>query len=292
MKNNISNIMVALAISTLLFSCKNETDISPVNLLQGLVKLQEGYVLGASAKVEIWGKKNFFMGYNNLSVVLLDSMNLADTIKDAHIHFMPLMTLGTGMMAMQHTCPIENPDEVPVNGVFPGAIAFVMPSSTGDNWTLGVMVHNHKYDKEGTAGFNITVDNPTPSVMSVFTSLATDSAKLVLSLVQPVAPSAKLVLSLVQPVAPKVGMNDIEFTLHRKESMMSWPADSTYTIEITPEMPSMGHGSPNNVNPVHVSNGHYKGKVNFTMSGEWKVNVAVKKNGNTVSNNAYFTITL
>jgi hypothetical protein len=86
-------------------------------------------------------------------------------------------------------------------------------------------------------------------------------------------------------------MNEIEFTLHRKASMMSWPADSTYTIEITPEMPSMGHGSPNNVNPTHVGNGHYKGKVNFTMTGEWKVNVVVKKDGTPVSNNASFTIT-
>jgi len=73
--------------------------------------------------------------------------------------------------------------------------------------------------------------------------------------------------------------------------MMSWPADSTYTFVITPEMPSMGHGSPNNVNPVHVGNGHYKGKVNFTMTGEWKVNIAVQKNGNTISKNAFFTIT-
>jgi hypothetical protein len=73
--------------------------------------------------------------------------------------------------------------------------------------------------------------------------------------------------------------------------MMNFPADNTYTIEITPEMPSMGHGSPNNVNPVNTGNGHYKGKVNFTMTGEWKVNVLVKKDGNAVSKNAYFNIT-
>jgi len=277
MKTIFSKILYILAVSAILASCKNDVVITPVNPLAGLTKLQEGYALGASAKVQIWGKKNFFMGYNKLTVVLLDSLNLTDTIKDAHIHFMPIMTMGTGMMAMTHACPIENPDEVPVNGVFPGALVFVMPTSTGNNWTLAVDVHNHKYDKEGTANFNITVDNPTPSVMSVFTAQVADSSKLV--------------LSLVEPVAPKVGMNDIEFTIHRKETMMSWPADSTYTFVITPEMPSMGHGSPNNVNPVHVGNGHYKGKVNFTMTGEWKVNIAVQKNGNTISKNAFFTIT-
>lgn len=278
MKRNIFKIIYVLAISALLFSCKNEVEITPVNPLEGLSKLKEGYAIGASAKVEIWGKKNFFMGYNKLTVVLLDSLNPTDTIKDAQIHFMPVMTMGTGMMTMQHACPVENPEEEPVNGVFPGAVAFVMPTSTDGIWKLGVMVHNHKSDKEGTANLDIAVDNPATAVMSVFTATTTDATKFV--------------LSLVQPVAPKVGMNDIEFTLHRKESMMSWPADSTHTIEITPEMPSMGHGSPNNVNPVHVGNGHYKGKVNFTMTGEWRVNVAVKKDGNAVSNNLFFIITL
>jgi hypothetical protein len=152
-----------------------------------------------------------------------------------------------------------------------------MATETNGTWKLGVSVHNHKYDKEGEAEFDITVDNPATSILSVFTSQSADSSKLV--------------LSLVQPTAPKVGMNDIEFTIHKKADMMNFPADNSYTIEITPEMPSMGHGSPNNVNPVNTGNGHYKGKVNFTMTGEWKVNVAVKKEGNTVSKKAYFNIT-
>ncbi|OIP83677.1 MAG: hypothetical protein AUK44_04610 [Porphyromonadaceae bacterium CG2_30_38_12] len=277
MKKIFSKTCSILALIAILASCKNEPDITPINPLAGLTKLKEGYAFGASAKVEIWGKKNLFMGYNSITVVLLDSLNLTDTIKDAHIHFMPEMTMGTGMMAMKHACPVENPKEEATNGVFPGAVAFIMPTSSDGAWTLDVMVHNHKYDKEGTASFAITVDNPTPSVMCVFTATSADTSKLV--------------LSMVEPLAPNVGMNDIEFTLHRKESMMSWPADSTYTFVITPEMPSMGHGSPNNVNPVHVGNGHYKGKVNFTMTGEWKVNVAVQKDGNTISNNTFFTIT-
>jgi len=204
-------------------------------------------------------------------------MNTKDTLKDAHIHFAPLMTMGMGTTAMQHACPIENPDEAAINGVFPGALAFVMPTSTDGSWKLGVAIHNHKNDKEGQASFDITVDNPTPSVLSVFTASTADATKLV--------------LSLVQPLAPKVGMNDIEFTLHSKASMMEWPAETGYTIEITPEMPSMGHGSPNNVNPVHVANGHYKGKVNFTMTGEWKVNIVLKKNGVPVKSDAFFNIT-
>jgi len=249
-----------------------------VDPLAGLTKLKDGYAIGAAAKVEIWGKKNFFAGYNQLIVVLYDSLNLQTKLTDAHITFLPVMTMGMGAMTMQHASPVENPDETAVDDVFPGAIAFVMPSAMSGTWKLRVGVHNHKIDKEGEANFDITVDNPAVSVLTVFTSQSADSSKLV--------------LSLVQPTNPKVGMNDIEFTIHRKATMMDWPADDTYTVEITPTMPSMGHGSPNNVNPVNATMGHYKGKVNFTMTGEWRVDVLVKKGGVTISKNAYFNITL
>ncbi len=276
MKSILSKIL-ALIITISIFSSCDEEAVTPVNPLAGLTKLSEGYALGASAKVQVWGVKAFFVGYNKLTVVVLDSINPTDTIKDAHIQFMPVMTMPqTTGMPMVHACPVENPAETAVNGVFPGVVAFVMPSM-GGSWKLSTMIHNHKNDKEGTASFDIVVASASPAVMSVFTATTADASKLV--------------LSLVEPASPKVGMNDIEFTLHRKANMMSWPADSTYTIEITPEMPSMGHGSPNNVNPTHTGNGHYKGKVNFTMTGEWKVNVLVKKDGTPVSNNASFTIT-
>jgi hypothetical protein len=48
-------------------------------------------------------------------------------------------------------------------------------------------------------------------------------------------------------------------------------------------MPSMGHGSPNNINPLHIKNGHYKGKVNFTMTGDWRINLVLNKDGKTSS---------
>lgn len=270
-------IVPVLFVSILLFSCSKDEDVV-TNPLDGLTKLKEGYALGAAAKVELWGKKSFFVGYNNIVVVLYDSLHPTVKITDAHIHFEPLMTMGMGGMTMQHASPIENPDEAAVNEVFPGAVVFTMPTTMDGSWKLGVAVHNHLYDKEGDASFDITVDNPTPSVCTVFTSQSADSSKLI--------------LSLLEPAAPKVGMNDIEFTIHRKASMMDFPADDSYTIEITPEMPSMGHGSPNNENPVTTGNGHYKGKVNFTMTGEWKVNVLVKKAGTTISKNLYYIITL
>ena len=59
------------------------------------------------------------------------------------------------------------------------------------------------------------------------------------------------------------------------------------TLEITPEMPTMGHGSPGNVNPTPQGNGHYLGTVNFTMAGPWTVTVVAKR-GQAVLGEAVF----
>lgn len=71
---------------------------------------------------------------------------------------------------------------------------------------------------------------------------------------------------------------------------MNFPPVSDLTVEITPEMPSMGHGSPNNVNPVYIENGHYKGKVNFTMTGDWRIHLTLKKGDRLITNKAFFDL--
>lgn len=267
-----------LAVSAIFFACNKPNADVIINPLDGLTKLKEGFAVDASAKVEIWGEKNFFVGYNNLIVVIYDSINIAKKVTNAHIHFMPIMTMGTGNEVMQEATPVENPDEFALDGAFPGAVAFVMPSGPNDVWHLGVEVHNHLSGKEGEAEFDITVDNPATPVLTVFSSLT--------------AGNSILALSLVQPKGPKTGMNEIEFTIHREASMLDWQPDDSYTIEITPEMPAMGHGSEDNVNPVNQGNGHYKGKVNLISPGEWRVNILVKKDGIAASQNLFFNITI
>jgi hypothetical protein len=269
-------ILYLLAIITIFYACNKTNEDVPVNPLDGLTKLKEGYVIGASAKIELWGEKNFFAGFNNLAVVLFDSLNPTEKLTEAHIHFMPVMTMKMGDMDMQQSTPVENPDDRAINGAFPGAIAFVMPSGATNIWQLVIEVHNHHSGNEGEAEFDIAVDNPDESVVTVFSSL--------------IKGDGTLALSMVQPASPELGMNEIEFTVHKEVSMMEWQPDDSYSIEITPEMPAMGHGSTDNVNPVNKGNGHYRGKINLSAIGEWKVNVLVKKDGIPVSENLFFNI--
>ena len=72
--------------------------------------------------------------------------------------------------------------------------------------------------------------------------------------------------------------------------MMDYPAVDGMNIMFEPTMPSMGHGSPNNVNPVFTTKGHYKGKVNFTMTGDWRLDFTISGDGSTFANHAIIDV--
>lgn len=272
MKRYISFISILLFIGFTLNISSCKKDELAVDPTLGLSKITEGYVIGAATKVAIYSSQSTVSsGYMKFYLMLTDSAT-GKTIEDAHITLNPMMDMGT----MKHSCPFENPvSEMAVNQLFPCAVDFIM-SSMGGSWTLGITVHQHNTGKEGTLNVPLTVNEPVKSKIKSFTALDNSSNKFF--------------ISLLEPIHPKVGINDIELFIARKASMMSFPADSSLSVTLTPEMPTMGHGSPNNVNPVHVGGGHYKGKVNFTMTGLWRLNLDFM-NGAAIADSAtYFEI--
>ena len=179
---------------------------------------------------------------------------------------------------MQHSCPVENTaDTTTTDNYFKTAVVFSMPG-TASEWSLNLNFHNHKNGLEGSGTLGVNVISSSPARFKS-TVLSLDS-------------NSSVLISLVGLLNPQVGINDFEITLHKKASMMSFPAIDNYSVEIIPEMPSMGHGSPNNVNPILTSNGHYVGKVNFTMTGLWRINLKLYKNGTLISSDQYFETTL
>jgi len=276
MKRILANLLIISVFFSVLYGCKHEYAIPIFNQLDGFTKLKEGFVIGASAKVEIWGRKNFYVGNNNLVVILYDSLNPTKQITDAHIYFLPVMHIRQGDSVRQLASPVENPGELPLNGVFPGTIAFVLPSGIDSTWKLGVFVHNHLIDKGGKAELDITVDNPSTPVLAFFKPQSPDTSTSI--------------LTIDQPSTPEVGLNDIGFTIYRIVDNTDFSPDDSYTISISSELPGSGAQSTGNVDPVNIGNGHYSGKVDFTASGEWKVNVQLKRNGITVSKTLSFNI--
>jgi hypothetical protein len=269
MKSFIKNIALVSVLATFLFSCSdNETTPDPT---ASLVKITEGVVTDAQAKVEVWGESALVAGYNPLYIRLRRADNDA-IIDDAHISLSPMMYMTSGM---NHACPVENPEGDAVNGLFPAGIFFVMPTSDMGYWELTIHVHNHINGNEGEITLDIDVANPDPTKMRSFTT----------------ASGEKYFLSYYFPQQPKVGINDWVVVAYKRVSGMSWPAAENLSFVLTPEMPSMGHGSPNNVNPAHTTGARYAGKVNFTMTGLWRLNLRVQVPGEEPFE-TYFDVTL
>lgn len=266
MKFNFYRILLPLLFSMLLLAgCSDdETTFNPT---QGLLKITEGYALGAGAKVELWGERDLFAGYNNLYFALYDSVS-GKRITESHIHLNPVMDMGT----MSHSCPVEEPGEDAVNELFPAAIMFSMPSGSMGSWTLEVNVHNHQNGLFGAALFDINVQSATPAAMLAFQGESGTRYYLGYKFTEPL----------------KVGVNAFEVIAYTYQEGEFVPAEAL-TIHLTPEMPSMGHGSPNNEDPVHTGNGHYTGKTNFTMSGEWRLNLEIT-DGEATLGTKYFDV--
>ena len=78
---------------------------------------------------------------------------------------------------------------------------------------------------------------------------------------------------------PEVGVNEIVVTVHKKQSMMSFPEVSGLSMTLDPQMPDMGHGSIGNIDPVYTSAGKYEGVVAFNMTGYWTLDIDVSLDG-------------
>ncbi len=240
------------------------------------LKISEGVSSNSSFNVELYAKDSLFVGYNKVFFKLNDKASGA-AVSQSTIVLHPLMNMGT----YSHACPLENPGTSQnTDGYFEGAILFSMPGS-GNSWSLSAdLTANSKSETVLLPIKNVAATDPVQKIV-VIDSLSTGAGTWTIT---------KYPMSLVKPAAWKVGTNPFEITVHTMASMMSFPCCTDLSIEITPEMPSMGHGSPNNINPVHVANGHYVGTVNFTMTGAWRINLVVKKGTRVIGSKAYFDI--
>lgn len=257
----------------LVISCNNEEPNMPEQQLY--VKVGDVTSSESSFDVQLLAKDSLFVGYNDVYFKITDkATGLA--VEQATISLHPLMD----MVTFSHACPFENPaDTLTSDGYYQGVVIFSMIGT--DSWSLSVDITAN--GKTETAYFPIhNVKSTTfAKKIVVMDSLSTGPGTWQVT---------KYPISIVEPKAWKVGNNPFEITIHRMASMMSFPCCDDLTVEIIPEMPSMGHGSPNNINPVSKGDGHYLGTVNFTMTGDWRINMVIKKDGRIISRKAYFDI--
>ena len=273
MKHSIFFFFHIILLSILFVSCQKDNNIAPPT--SNYLKVGEGVSSGSSFNVAFYSCDSLFVGYNKVYLKVTDKNN-GQTVNQATLVLHPLMD----MVTFSHACPVENPVSTPnTEGYYEGVILFSMPGT--NSWSVSADITAN--GKTETVHLNIPkviAANPVRKIVLIDSVMTNGTLKLI-----------KYPISLVKPNEWKVGMNTFEITIHLMQDMMTFPATNDFTVQIIPEMPSMGHGSPNNVNPVYTSIGHYVGKVNFTMTGPWRVNMLIKKSSWTVARKAYFDIT-
>jgi hypothetical protein len=265
-----------LAIALFATSCKKEETNpgTPVDdPLSEYVLISETSATTLDYTVKVYAQEALFVGYNYILVQVKDNAT-GEILDNPDVMFMPVMEMNSGMM---HACPLEQPTYNTSLQVMEGTITFVMPSMGQGKWNLGLKLKNTAGTEED---INIDVDVMQKAEPQLFSFVSTHD------------PNQNVFVALVNPRMPQIGINDFEIVAYERQSMMSWPALEMLNIEIDPEMPTMGHGSPNNVNPIDMGEGHYLGKVNFTMSGYWKVNMKFETATNEMMmDDAFFDIT-
>ncbi|MEK7392425.1 MAG: FixH family protein [Fibrobacterota bacterium] len=236
---------------------------------------------GGKLQAKVWIHDSLVVGWNELEVELSDPRFKDSLVHDAHVKPIPYMTMAT----MSHAAPYEvlsTPESDPATERFVVADVFTMPSGDMGSWVVKFRVHDHRFagtadsvKQNDTVVIPVTVKQPT--LAKLFTFKGPDSIKRV--------------VAMRKPASPVVGLNDLEFTVHKMKDMMSFPADTGAKVAFDPTMPSMGHGSPNNVQPAHVGKGHFTGKANFTMTGDWRLSMTISDSTGAVqSSGKYFDL--
>lgn len=205
--------------------------------------------------VELLSLKPLAVGQNRLLYRVTQD---GQPVTEAHVAQHPLMT----MPSMKHGCPLVDPAHAASpDGLFEGTVVFSMPSSDLDTWDLSVDVTPHGAAAATTLSF--------PKL-----AVADSDARRTVTM----NGMTTLVTLGFADGAAKVGKNAYTVSVHRPQDMMkmTWLPVTDLTITATPEMPSMGHGSSGNVDPVHSADGLYGGTANFSMAGDWVLHLDLK----------------
>ncbi len=252
MSLSLKNIMIISLMVITFVSCSSDDTTTPINELQGLLKVQE--IQNATHTAELYtATGKLVQGYNDITIRLKNRItNTYET--NAAISWSPIMY----MMNMQHSCPASGIEKVTTaSTLYKGFIIFQMASNDSEYWQL-----NLAYSIQGQ-DYNLTdtlvIQPSAKRIVTTFTG----------------ADDSRYVMAWVAPQLPKVALNDYAVAVYKMENMMQFVPVNGYTVKIDPRMPSMGnHSSPNNVHASQNNvNGFYWGKLALTMTGYWKINL-------------------
>lgn len=210
-------------------------------------------------KFEVYSLDDRFLnGYNELHIKVI--INNAE-VDSGHVKFTPVMhkiTGGTYYLPRSERFTFET-----LSGMFSGYVIFFR-----DSLSLCQLSFNYN-DEISIDSVTITLGFRPENQLISWNNINLQKTFL---------------LTLVKPVYTySAGSYIFELMFHSTNDSITYENIDNAEMFIKPWMPSMGHGSANNVHPALVSPARYRGTVNFNMPGEWYVYDSIKVNGNFIT---------
>ncbi|MEZ0450605.1 FixH family protein [Sphingobacterium thalpophilum] len=178
-------------------------------------------------------------------------------VDDKALDLYPEMNMGQ----MKHGGPYEHP--IPLGeGWYKSNVVFIM----ADIPDMGTGWHLHIIRGEETARDTVAIKIPvSPASLMRTTSSGTRD-------------DSRVFLSCLLPDTVKQGKMPIQFLMNKMDHQ-HFPALDGYEVRFKTDMPGMRHDSPDNKGAVSAGNGYYEGLINFSMAGDWEINVELWKDG-------------
>ena len=247
--------------------CSAEEALNTYNFLK-TVKLVPELSTEIDGKYNVYAYSKtggFHTGYNDIYFVSTKK-ETGNYIKELTVtENSPLMYMSK--MKMYHSSPVSeesrivNYDYLAIKRIW---VSFLMPTSEDGSWTYSYEV-SVLGKTGGVEKADITV-NALPDGQSWLKSFKVGNDTYY--------------LSLVNPSDWQTGSNEIKAYVSKKNTPATTPyglAQETFTIDIDPRMPDMGnHTSPDNTPLLKQEDGSYKGTINLTMTGLWRIHLTVK----------------
>ena len=202
----------------------------------------------------------FYTGYNEIHLTVTDGLT-GENVKPAGITFRPTLVEATGQKtSCPHLYALAYQEDA---GYFSGYSVFTAESGAAGTWDLriGFTVGGQTYAVDQ----RITVEQHPNKNRNMTTFTGKDDRQYL--------------IALVSPQTPSVGENELIAGIYRldvDDQQGGYTQVDGYTLLLDPRMPepSMGnHSSPNNVDLTQQEDGLYRGLVNYTMTGNWTLNL-------------------
>jgi len=215
----------------------------------------------------------FYKGYNEIRLTVTNA-ETKKRLSSGEVSFLPLLTDINGD---NFSCPHRY--ELKYNSAeenYTGYSVFTEITDEKNNWNLYLKITDSgkivKINKQ------IKVQQHSNKNLNMTSFKGKDNEQYWIALISPRSPKVgenNLVAGIYKYNTPKSGVGS-EFP---DERQFSYSEVNEYTLQLDPRMPepSMGnHSSPNNKDLKQGDDGLYHGVVNYTMTGDWTLNLIMQ----------------